>query len=84
MNPSITSGPFTPRAWRGDPSESALVRFFGGIPVDLGIGGPDPEPEPPKPEPPKGPNEYWFKGNFSLMKGDENLGDYILTPKPKV
>jgi hypothetical protein len=44
MNPSIVSGPFTPTAWRGDPSEPALTRFFGGQPVDLGIGDPKPEP----------------------------------------
>lgn len=95
MNPSIVTGPFTPRAWRGDPSEAALVRFFGGIPVDIG-GTPKPpdEPEPPcppdqpeppaGPEPPKGPNEFWFSGDFQLMQGDKLLGSFILTPKPKV
>lgn len=84
MNPSITSGPFRPDAWRGDPSEPALVRFFGGEPVDFGIGEPEPEPEPPRPQPPKGPNEYWFSGDFELMQGDTSLGTYILTPKPRV
>lgn len=34
MNPSITSGPFTPTAWRGDPSFPKLQRFFGGEPVN--------------------------------------------------
>jgi hypothetical protein len=87
MNPSITSGTFRPNAWRDDPSEPALVRFFGGDPVDLGIGDPkpDPDPEPPPPDPkPPGPNEFWFKGDFTLMQGDKSLGDYILTPKPQV
>jgi len=85
MNPSITSGVFTETAWRGDPSESALVRFFGGDPVQLGGDVPGPEPpNPPKPEPPKGPNEFWFKGDFTLMQGDTELDDYILVPKPRV
>lgn len=86
MNPSITSGPFTRTAWRGDPSEPALSRFFGGEPVDLHDVGPDPEPpKPPAPEPePPGPNEFWFSGDFELMQGDTSLGRYILTPKPEV
>ena len=79
MNPSITSGPFSPKAWRGDPAERDLVRFFGGVPVDLGIGGPNPGPGP-EPE----PNQYWFDGSFKLMQGDKSLGEFILTPKPKV
>lgn len=78
MNPSIVSGPFTPTAWRGDPTESSLTRFFGGVPVDLGIS---PKPPPP-PLPPE--NDYWFRGDFELMHGDESLGKYILTPKPQV
>lgn len=36
MNPSIVSGVFTPTAWRGDPAERTLARWFGGDPVDLG------------------------------------------------
>lgn len=47
-----------------------------------------PKPDPPKPEPPTpqppGPNEYWFSGDFDLMRGDDSLGKYILTPKPEV
>lgn len=77
MNPSIIRGPFTPTAWRGDPSESALTRFFGGKPIQL-EPGPNPDPDPP------GPSEYWFKGEFELMKGEQSLGKYILTPKPRV
>ena len=89
MNPSIVTGPFRANAWRGDPSESSLVRFFGGSKVDLhDIDAPTPpdEPEPPAPdpEPPKGPNEFWFRGSFELMQGDRSLGEYILTPKPRV
>lgn len=87
MNPSITSGAFTPTAWRGDPSERALVRFFGGDPVNIG-GDPDvpddPDDPPPPDIPPPGPNEFWFKGDFQLMRGDESLGNFILTPKPEV
>ena len=79
MNPSITSGPFSPRAWRGDPAERDLVRFFGGVPVDLKIGGPGPGPTP-EPE----PEQYWFDGSFNLMQGDKSLGEFILIPKPKV
>ena len=45
MNPSIVSGPFTKRAWRGDPAERLLTRFFGGEPIEL--DEPDPEPDPP-------------------------------------
>lgn len=33
MNPSIVGGVFTPTAWRGDPSESILRRYFGGQPI---------------------------------------------------
>jgi hypothetical protein len=33
MNPSIIAGPFTPTAWRGDPSFPKLKSFFGGEPV---------------------------------------------------
>lgn len=88
MNPSITSGKFTTTAWRGDPSESLLSRFFGGEPVDLGDGPKPPpkpdDPNPPEPPKPPGPNEYWFKGSFELMRGDESLGPYILAPKPQV
>lgn len=42
MNPSIVSGVFTPKAWRGDPSEPILRRYFGGEP----IGGDTPTPDP--------------------------------------
>lgn len=43
MNPSILSGPFTKRAWRGDPSYGILARYFGGVPIDIS------NPEPPQP-----------------------------------
>lgn len=44
MNPSIVGG--LPVSWRGDPSHSTLVRWFGGEPVDIPGGD---EPEPPSP-----------------------------------
>lgn len=85
MNPSITSGPFTATAWRGDPSEKLLARYFGGVPVDLGGNGPDPNPDPdPNPNPDPNPSGRWFKGGFELMDGDKSLGEYIIVPKPRV
>lgn len=85
MNPSITSGPFLPNAWRGDPSEPALVKFFGGEPVKLHDIEPEPEPPLPGPGPqPPEPNEFWFSGGFTLNQGGTSLGEYIIVPKPRV
>lgn len=81
MNPSIVSGPFTANAWRGDPSEPALTKFFGGNPVKLDGDTPDPPQPPTSPDDPGG---FWFAGNFILMQGDRSLGNFILTPKPEV
>lgn len=52
MNPSIIGGEFKPKAWRGDPSESILTTYFGGVPVG---GGTTPPPPPPPPVPPPPP-----------------------------
>jgi hypothetical protein len=83
MNPSIVGGPFTTTAWRGDPSEPALVRLFGGVPVN--IGGPKPDPKPPTDSvPPLDAAGLYFDGSFTLRQGDKSLGDFILVPKPKV
>jgi len=79
MNPSITSGKFTPTAWRGDPSEPLLKRYFGGVPVD--IGG---TPEPPTSPPTTGGKSLHFVGGFTAIQGGEPIGDYILVPRPKV
>lgn len=79
MNPSIVSGPFTANAWRGDPSESILKRWFGGVPVN--VGGPV---DPPPVDPPTGTDGFWFSGGFVLMQGEKPVGEYILIPKPKV
>lgn len=35
MNPSIVGGVFRPTAWRGDPAEAILRRWFGGVPVNV-------------------------------------------------
>jgi len=80
MNPSITSGKFTSTAWRGDPSEPILRRYFGGVPVVIGGGPTDP------PDPPSGEGEYYFVGDFELKKrgSADSFGKYILTPKPEV
>lgn len=79
MNPSITSGPFTETAWRGDPAESILRRWFGGEPVP-----PKDEPNPPEPGPQPPVGGLRFKGEFEAFDGDKSLGKYILIPKPEV
>lgn len=80
MNPTITSGPFTPTAWRGDSSESIVRRYFSGIPVKIPGSGPD------VPPPPGSDGDYYFEGDFTLRKkGDsKSYGKYILKPKPEV
>ena len=75
MNPSIVSGPYTGTQWRGDPNESILRRYFGGIPNT---------PPTPEPEPPKGPNDEWWQGSLNRMRGDEIIESFILIPRPKV
>ncbi len=83
MNPSIVNGPFTPTAWRGDPSEPILVRWFGGTPVNIGGPGPDDPP----PTNPGGIDltQVYFSGTFTLSdKAGNSLREFILTPKPKV
>ena len=82
MNPSITSGKFTPTAWRGDPSESILRRYFGGVPVPI-PGSPNP-PVDPKAEDPIDPTGLYFDGSFQLRQGTKSLGEFILVPKPQV
>lgn len=82
MNPSIVSGPFTSKAWRGDPSESILRRSFGGVPVDLGG---TPPVDPPVDPPPTGVRKLFFTGSFGLKDDVGNdYGDFILVPKPRV
>jgi len=81
MNPSITSGVFTPTAWRGDPSEPLLRRYFGGNPVP--VGGEPPVP-PTEPTPPIDAGGLYFAGDFELKQGDKSLGRFILVPKPQV
>lgn len=46
MNPSIIRTPNV-RSWRGDPSEAALRRMYGGEPIILPTPGPSPIPPPP-------------------------------------
>ena len=49
MNPSITSGIFSPTSWRGDPSFPTLARWFGGKPVNIGQPPTDPPKDPVEP-----------------------------------
>lgn len=46
MNPSLLSGEFKTNAWRGDPSEPILTRYFGGEPITQ-LPPPLPPEEPP-------------------------------------
>lgn len=55
MNPSIVSG-LAP-TWRGDPSESILVRYYGGVPVE-------------KPPLPPEVNRYWKYIGYKDNMGD--------------
>ena len=87
MNPSITSGAFTPTAWRGDPSESLLRRYFGGIPVPTnGFPVPPTGPPPTDGDCPKiDLTKLFFQGSFVLSDEQKNpLREFILVPKPKV
>ena len=45
-------------------------------------GGPGRDPGDPGDPPPTG--KLWFKGGFTLMSDETELGDFILVPKPKV
>jgi hypothetical protein len=83
MNPSITSGKFTPTAWRGDPSEPILRRYFGGVPVNIPGTNPDTNP-PTDPLPPLESDGLYFDGDFELRQGGRSLGRFILVPKPQV
>lgn len=83
MNPSISSGQFTKTAWRGDPSERILTRWFGGDPVPSRNPPADPDPdEPDPPNPPSG--KLVFRGSVEAFVDGESVGDFILTPKPRV
>jgi len=46
MNPSIVRG--LPVSWRGDPHESTLSRLYGGDPVEIPGGTPEPPDKPPE------------------------------------
>lgn len=87
MNPSISSGPFTKTAWRGDPSEAILRRNFGGEPIVIN----PPKPEPPKPDDPKPddpnppvPGRVYFSGEITAYVDGQPIGDFILIPKPRL
>jgi len=86
MNPSILR--VSPLSWRGDPSESKMVRWFGGEPIDS-------EPNPPAPiiNPPLDgviygdlfdQNKIAIRGTLTLTITDEKPGeyDYIIEPVP--
>jgi len=87
MNPSITSGVFTPTAWRGDPSEAILKRNFGGVPVPIDGPNPPPKPDPdpkPDPKPDPTPGRVYFGGSVTAMVDGKSIGEFILTPKPRL
>jgi hypothetical protein len=76
--------------WRGDPSEPILKRWFGGVPVDIGPK-PDPNPEPdPKPDPkpddpkPPTPGRMYFTGSLTAHVDGVPVGEFILSPKPRL
>lgn len=76
MNPSIVGGTFSPTAWRGDPSFPTLKKYFGGEPINTPL--PPEEPNPPN------TSSLYFRGEFEAMLDGKSLGEFILTPKPKV
>lgn len=77
MNASITSGQFTRTAWRGDPAESTLRRYFDGIPIT-------PPTEPPV-DPPTDPDpDVWFSGEFIRHEKGKPDKSFILIPKPEI
>lgn len=92
MNPSITSGPFTRTAWRGDPSEPTLRRWFGGDPVPDSEGPQppgDPDPDPPdNPDPPDPPSPpdgtIRVSGTITVELPGQPPADYMLVPKIRV
>lgn len=45
---------------------------------------PVPTPDPDEPDSPIPPGKLWFKGGFTLMSNETELGEFILVPKPKV
>lgn len=76
MNPSIGS-PTMPPSWKGTPSESTVRRYFGGVALPP-VTPPDP------PTPPTGDPSLIFRGSFEAFRNGQSLGEFILTPKPKV
>jgi hypothetical protein len=78
---------FTPTAWRGDPSEPILKRSFGGEPVAIGGPKPPPKPDPdpqPDPKPDPTPGRVYFGGSVTAMVDGKSIGEFILTPKPRL
>lgn len=86
MNPSITSGPFTQTAWRGDPSFGVLQRYFGGEPVDLDNTPDTPDlPDIPDDDIPDGPlPEEYVRGTIELVRGGKIVSRYSLIPERRV
>lgn len=83
MNPSISSGPFTETAWRGDPSEPILRRWFGGEPVPR-RDDPNPPADPPTtPDVPGDGSGLAFRGSFQAEIDGKPAGEFVLIPKPK-
>ena len=79
MNPGLLSLAPT---WDGDILSSWLRTHYGGEPIP---SAPKPD-EPDRPDDPKpdDPDRLWFRGHFTAMQGETEIGDYILTPRPRL
>ena len=79
MNPGLLSLPPT---WSSDVLAGWLRLHYGGqaIPVKP---KPEPEPKPDDPKPPT-PGRVYFDGAVNAMVDGVSIGEFILTPKPRL
>jgi hypothetical protein len=80
-NPSLLAVAPT---WAGDPLAGWLRTHYGGQPIpSLPNPPPGPGPEPdPKPDPT--PGRVYFGGSVVAMVDGKSIGEFILTPKPRL